>query len=240
MTRIAARFCGPPESANGGYCAGILANALQGAVEVTLRRPPPLERELELRGGQEHAELWHAEELIAEARCASLELAVPQAPSFERALELSRHYFGHRRHHFPGCFVCGPARAVGDGLRIFPGAERVGQPVVAPFRPDASLVDERGIMRPELVWAALDCVGYFAAAAPDYPIALLGRMTAQLSAPVELDERCVVLGWSLGRAGRKLHAGTALFGADGRLCGLGQQTWILLATHQGQAPPWRL
>jgi hypothetical protein len=233
MTRIGTRFRGPPESANGGYCAGILADALAGAVEVTLRRPPPLEQELELRVEPERAELWHVDELVAEARCASLELTVPEPPSFERALELSRHYFGHRRHHFPGCFVCGPARAAGDGLRIFPGADRVGQPVAAPFRPDASLADPSGVVRPELVWAALDCPGYFAGAAPDYPVALLGRMTAQLLAPVRVDERCVVLGWALGRAGRKLRAGTALFGDDGRLCGVAEQTWILIATHQG-------
>jgi hypothetical protein len=58
-------------------------------------------------------------------------------------------------------------------------------------------------------------------------------MTAQLLAPVGVDERCVVLGWALGRAGRKLRAGTALFGNDGRLCALAEQTWILIATHQG-------
>lgn len=235
MTRIATRFRGPPDSANGGYCAGILANALDGAVEVTLRRPPPLEQELKLQVQPERAELWHGESLLAEARRAPLELTAPEPPSFERALELSRHYVGHRRHHFPGCFGCGPARTVGDGLRIFPGADRVGQTVAAPFCPDPSLVDAAGFMRPELVWAALDCVGYFAAAAPDYPVALLGRMTARLSARVELDERCVVLGWALGRAGRKLHAGTALFGADGQLCGLAEQTWILLATDRRQA-----
>src|SRR4051812_33728415 len=55
MTRIGTRFRGPPESANGGYCAGILADALAGAVEVTLRRPPPLEQELELRVEPERA-----------------------------------------------------------------------------------------------------------------------------------------------------------------------------------------
>jgi hypothetical protein len=224
--RIASRFSGPPESGNGGYCAGLLAKALDGAVEVTLRRPPPLEQPLSLVVEQERAELRHGDELVAEARQTALELEVPSAPSFARAVELSQHYVGHAKHHFPGCFVCGPARAAGDGLRIFPGAEHEGEVVAAPFRPDVSLSQSGGLLPAELVWAALDCVGYFATAQPDYPVALLGRMTAELLGSVHVDEPCVVIGWSLGREGRKLRAGTALFGADGGLRGRAHQTWI--------------
>ena len=227
--RIASRFCGPPDSGNGGYCAGLLANALGGAVEVTLRRPPPLEQELRLVVEPARAELCHGDQLVAEARQTPLELTVPSAPSFARAVELSQHYVGHTKHHFPGCFVCGPARAVGDGLRIFPGAEHEGEPVAAPFRPDASLGQSGSFLPAELVWAALDCVGYFATAEPDYPVALLGRMTAELLGAVQVDEPCVVIGWSLGREGRKLRAGTALFGSDGRLRGRAHQTWISVA-----------
>jgi hypothetical protein len=35
-----------------------------------------------------------------------------------------------------------------------------------------------------------------------------------------------VLGWPLGEEGRKLYAGTALFGEDGRVLGAGRATWI--------------
>lgn len=225
--RIASRFCGPPSSANGGYCAGLLANTLEGSVEVTLRSPPPLERDLSVHPEPERVELRDGEQLVAEARRAALDLEVPSAPSWERAVELSRHYCGHRRHHFPGCFVCGPDRAAGDGLRIFPGGERGAELVAAPFLPDVSLRDQRPALGGEFVWAALDCVGYFASAMPDYPVALLGRMTAEVLAPIELEEPCVVIGWSMGREGRKLQAGTAVFGADGRLRGRALQTWLL-------------
>ena len=226
---IASRFCGPPDSANGGYCAGLLASSLEGSVEVTLRRPPPLGQPLSLYVEPQRAELRHAEQLVAEARNATLDLAVPPPPSFARATELSQHYVGHAKHHFPGCFVCGTARAVGDGLRIFPGAEQPEELVAAPFVPDASLSRADGVIGSEVVWAALDCVGYFACARPDYPIALLGRITAEVPSRVEVDESCVVIGWTLGREGRKLHAGTAVFGADGRLCGRAHQTWISIA-----------
>jgi hypothetical protein len=236
MMRIASRYCGPPDSANGGYCAGSLAGLLGGAVEVTLRKPPPLERELSVELAEAQATLKDGAELVAEARKSSLDLVPPAAPSFEQAMRLSSHYVGHRAHHFPTCFVCGPARAVGDGLRIFPGAERSGMPVASPWVPDASLTDERDCVRSELVWAALDCVGYFAVGAPDFPVALLGRMTAEVSQNVRLGERCVVLGWSLGRDGRKLFAGTAVFGADGQLRARARQTWICLHGEPSSRP----
>ena len=99
----------------------MLAKALGGAVEVTLRRPPPLEQPLSLVVDQARAELRDGGELVAEARRTPLELEVPSAPSFARAAELSQHYVGHAKHHFPGCFVCGPARAAGDGECRLPG-----------------------------------------------------------------------------------------------------------------------
>ena len=43
---IAKRFCGPPRSGNGGYVCGSLAAFVEGTAEVTLRRPPPLDRPL--------------------------------------------------------------------------------------------------------------------------------------------------------------------------------------------------
>jgi hypothetical protein len=238
--RIASRFCGPPDSGNGGYSAGLLAAQLSGVVEVTLRCPPPLETDLRVQREPEAVNLLDGERLVAEARPTSLELDIPEPPSHEHATALSRHYVGHRRHHFPTCFVCGPARAVGDGLRIFPGAEQPGQAVAAPWTADASLADASGLVRPEFVWSALDCVGYFATGSPDYPMSLLGRMTAQVLDAPRVGEQCVVLGWSEGRDGRKLHAGTAVFGADRRLLGRALQTWIRL---QSSFPPppasWR-
>ncbi|MDF3064731.1 MAG: hypothetical protein K0R38_332 [Polyangiaceae bacterium] len=226
---VARRFCGPPDSGNGGYSAGLLATALGGAVEVTLRRPPPLERELSRVVSGTRAELKDGEGLIAEARHAEVNVMPPPAVSFERASELSTHYIGHTKHHFPGCFVCGPARAEGDGLRIFPGHEQRDQPMAAPWTPDASLADESGRLPTEIFWAALDCIGYFAAGAPDYPVALLGRMTAELGGEIAVGERYVLLGWPLAREGRKLHAGTALYDASGNVRGRARQTWILLA-----------
>src|SRR5688572_26570132 len=127
--QIATRFRGPPESGNGGYTCGLLAERLGGPACVTLKKPPPLERTLVIRGGQ----LLDGEELVAEAELAELELHIPNAPSFDEAAQSSTHYAGHAQHIYPECFVCGPARAPGDGLRIFAGRSRPDQPVIAPW-----------------------------------------------------------------------------------------------------------
>jgi hypothetical protein len=224
------RFCGPASSGNGGWTCGLLGSKLGGTVEVTLRKPPPVGRPLRLLGqGDDELRLLDGDELIAEARRTSLDLDLPAPPSFNRAVTLSSYYVGHRVHYFPTCFTCGPGRAQGDGLRIFAGRERAEDPVAGPWIPAASVADASGRVNPEVYWAALDCPGYWGVAAPDHPTALLGRMTADIPRRLSAGERCVVVGWSLGREGRKLHAGTALYGEDGRLIGRARQIWITVA-----------
>jgi len=39
---IEKRFCGSPNSANGGYVYGLLARHIDASAEITLRAPPPL------------------------------------------------------------------------------------------------------------------------------------------------------------------------------------------------------
>jgi hypothetical protein len=222
------RFRGPPSSGNGGYCAGLLAEELVGAVEVTLHSPPPLERALQLTVGEQQAALFAGEVRVANARVTPLDLAVPAAPTIDEAEACTSRFAGIEAHLFPECFVCGPARAPGDGLRIFPGRADGLPLVAAAFIPDATLTD--GVsdvpVRAAVAWAALDCPGYFAAAHGER--ALLGRMTAELTRLPLAGERCVVIGWPLGREGRKIYAGTALFDATGVLLGRARQTWITL------------
>ncbi len=227
--RVAARFCGPPRSGNGGYVSGLLAHYLgPGPVEVTLRSPPPLERmlrvEVERVAGSEHARLFDASLLIAEARSSQLVLDVPAPPSFAQAEEWSHGYPGLTSHAFPGCFTCGPARAVGDGLRIFAGPSPDRSLLAATWLPDASLADSDGAISTAVAWAALDCPGYFAAAHPAF--ALLGRICAEVPLQLTATTRYIVMGWSLGAEGRKFHAGTAIFDEAGVLHGRAKQTWI--------------
>lgn len=222
---IASRFRGPLASGNGGYTCGVAAALVGGVAEVMLRKPPPLERPLVV-DRTEGVTLKDGEDVIVQARAAELSLDVPAPPSFEDAEARSRHYVGFSAHPFPECFVCGPERAEGDGLRIFAGRDSGEKLVAAPWVPHASLCDAEGRVLPEVLWAALDCPGYFAIGEP--VIALLGRMTATVSPVVSQGERCVVIGWSLGQEGRKLHTATALFSASGQCVGRSRQIWVKL------------
>lgn len=222
------RFRGPPESGNGGYVCGLLGRNYRGAAQVTLRKPPPLDRELVLAGhGSEELRLMDGDELVAESIPADLEIEVPEPPDLDTARTASRGYIGFADHHFGGCFVCGPDRREGDGLRIFAGDVAGRDLVAAPWKPDASLGGDDGLVRSEYLWAALDCPGYFALHTDRPPsLMLLGRFVARLETGVRPGDDCVVIGWDLGRDGRKHHAGTALFAASGKCVGAARATWI--------------
>jgi len=223
---IPRRFCGPPTSANGGYFAGRIA-ALAGVnVAVRLLKPPPLDTELEvIEVDKGMLEVRHAGEIIASTR--PERVAAPQLtpPAYFEAVEASRHYSGFERHPFPTCFVCGPQRARGDGLRVFPGQLRGRPQVAAPWVADSSLDAGDGKVRPEFMWAALDCPGWLGCL-PDARVALLAELSAHLDRRVHIDERCFVVGWRSGGGGRKHEAGTALYDEDGELCAYAHALWI--------------
>src|SRR5512139_2585790 len=117
---IARRFNGPPDSGNGGYVCGALAVATGEDVRVRLMAPPPLDRAMAVEPGEQPGTwvLRDGNRAIASATLAQLELAVPSAPPYVQAVWAAQHYVGFKQHSFPDCFVCGPHRRRGDGLRI--------------------------------------------------------------------------------------------------------------------------
>jgi len=227
MLVIGRRFRGPPESGNGGYTCGMLAAAAGKPVEVRLMRPPPLDKPLEIRDDAEHSGLvlMDGEEAVASAVPKTVELAVPQPPSYSRALAAVSGYQGFREHAYPGCFVCGPERERGDGMRIFASPIEGSDLVAAAWLPNRSLAGPGGKVLPEFMWAALDCPGFFASGGAASG-ALLGLYAARVDRCVHISEACVVIGWPLGHDGRKHHTGTAIFDGAGELCGRATATWI--------------
>lgn len=220
------RFRGPPRSGNGGYTCGLLGAALDGPACVRLHRPPPLERPLLIALEDGQARLLDGGEPVAEGRRAAIDLAVPDPPPFAAAVAAAEHYVGRHGHAFPQCFVCGPRRAPGDGLRIFAGSA-AGPVLAAPWVPDASLAGDDGRIRPEFLWAALDCPGAFAVLPlPPGMTVVLGELCAEVRADLVPGEPCVVQGWPLGAEGRKRWAGTSVHTAHGRLVGRARATWI--------------
>lgn len=211
---IEARFNGPPGTGNGGWSAGVFARAYggQGPVEVTLRRPPPLDTALTLTDDQV---LDPAGEVIAQLRPAEeLDDVVPPV-DLATARAASAAYPGLTDHPFPGCYVCGPQRL--DGLRIFPGRLPDGR-TAAPFQAPAQV-------SVATVWAALDCPGGWAVIEAGRPY-VLGRIAAHVEALPRPGDECVVTGAVVEAVGRKALVRTSLYGPDGALLGHARATWI--------------
>lgn len=224
------RFCGPPASGNGGYVCGRIARFIDGAAQVTLRRPPPLDRPLVLESTKMNAvRLLDDIGPIADARPSDIRAAAPYCPSFAEAQAAMRNYSGFRHHFYPGCFVCGPDRSEGDGLRIFAGPVPDRKYVAAPWVPHHSLADATGMVKTEFIWAALDCPGYFAINPDRHRYMLLGRLSAVITGRVETGEKFIVVGWHIGSDGRKHTAGTALYTQSGSHCGNAKAIWIEVA-----------
>ena len=224
---IERRYRGPPESGNGGYVCGRLAQFLEGdSVSVRLHAPPPLEKRLEVRSSENVASLYDGDALVAEARVSAAAITPVEPPGYQEAKAASQQYRGFQSHWFPSCFVCGPQRNLHEGLRIFPGPIEGRSLVAAPWIPDPSLASANSMVRPEFLWAALDCPGAFAFPEPHESVVLLGQLQVSLCGAVTVGEQCVVVGWELNHKGRKHFTATALFGESGACRGVGLGTWI--------------
>jgi hypothetical protein len=234
------RFCGPPKSGNGGYVCGLLAGHIGAQAEVSLLAPPPLGRRLTIVAGEHGTELREEETTLARGRIVRVD--VPDIPivSFREARDaVRRSPYDESRHPLPTCFVCGPRRPKGDGLRISPQPlpprpdSRPGT-LAAPWMPYANLSGDDGAVAGEFVWAALDCPTGFAVAGAQHlgmtgtePI-LLGRMSARIKRRPCPGDRCAIVAWPTGRDGRKLFASSALLSSAGEILAIAQATWLVV------------
>jgi hypothetical protein len=235
---VANRFCGPPDSGNGGYVCGLLGRYVVGDAEVTLRHPPPLERPLTIEPTDDGGAVARdGDDVVAEAVPTTLDIVLPAPVTVDdaqRAAAVSPFLRSPEEHPFPTCFVCGPNRAAGDGLRLFatpvPGRDDL---VGAAWTPDASLPRTAGDdtrVADEIVWSALDCPSSFSMYLEprlEGPY-VLGRLAAHLERSVSIGGRYVVVGWRVGVDRRKLFAGSALFDGEGVPVAFARATWVRL------------
>lgn len=222
---VPARFCGPPDSGNGGYTCGLLARELGGALECTLRMPVPLDVPLHFERRSEGGVLLHDGKIVVEARPATIDVTPPARVSMQAATEaLTASPALDPGHLFPTCFVCGPKRAARDGLRIFP-APVDGDTYVATWTPDGEFADEEQLLRPEFLWAALDCPTGFAAGFPRVGKLVTGRLAVEQRAAIRTGKSCLLMSWPVGVEGRK-HFSAACLYQDDRLCAVAKATWV--------------
>ena len=217
---IPRRFRGPEASANGGYTCGTIAELVDAdVVEVTLRKPPPLDVEFAVerdgdgdprsvrRRARRRGAAWRPRPRAAVgARFHRSEAALRRAPrrsrpSVPRLLRLR----AARRRTAP---APGPARgrsgrrAVGRGARARGRAVRVG---------GARLPRRLGRSAGRKPW-------HQPPRAPDRRIESRRRRATSASSSA---------GRSAPADGRKRHAGTALFRGD-TLLALGRAVWFTM------------
>jgi hypothetical protein len=242
---IAAKFRGPPKSGNGGYVSGVISDAFtrgvhnlpnQGAVEVTLRAPIPLDQPLTTQREGESFFVRHGDTLIAEATTKTLQMEVPTPATWDEAIALREQSYSFPlginplfktplRGIHPVCFCCGAELDRTQGAHVYSAPLKEKRQVAAAWLPDTSLAVD-GVVRPEMVWTALDCPGQMAWMAEGTRTGMLGRLTARIERSVHAGERCVVIGWTMGNEGKKYFAGTALFNSSNELCAYAKAVWI--------------
>lgn len=227
---ISRHFRGPPDSAQGGYACGLVAERVEGpCAAVSLRLPPPLERPLELlRGDDGTVNLLDGDRLIAEGSPADLRLDLPEPVSREEAQRASAGCPWTDRHPFPGCFGCGPERSQDEAVAIAMGPVAGSDLFAAPWTPGTELAGDDGVLSPLFVWVALDCPTAAPAVLDDAPPSVLGSLSGRLVAPIRAGRPHTVVAWLLGHDGRKHRAGAAIHGPDGELCAYSEGLWIEL------------
>jgi hypothetical protein len=232
---IARRFRGPPNSGNGGYSCGRLAAFIDGPAEVTLRKPPPLELEMQVAREEDTVAMYAGDQLIASARPVEPWDVGAAAPAFEEAVAATGRTFDSAVHKLPMCYVCGPDREPGDGLRIFcgpldPDDSGWSGTVAAPWIPEPYMADADGRISTQYVWAALDCPTAYASGSPaGFPTILLGRQAVSILQRPAVGEKCIIAAQQTGRDGRKYFAEASLFNEAGIPFAHCRATWIEVA-----------
>lgn len=234
---ISERFRGPPDSGNGGYCAGVLAERLGGSAAVRLKAPIPL-----------HVPLAFASDSTAAGPCERLyrlddgqELAIawpepaedqpPPLPDPEHLARLTDAFSRPPDGPFAHCFGCGEARRDGDAIRVLggqlPGSGLSG----SRWRAHENFADANGALAPRYVWTALDCTGGLAAQYLDPRPMLTGTMQVRIERPVMAGEEYAVLAWPIGQEGRKVITGTAIYDLSGTVQAVGRLIWITIPNY---------
>ena len=224
------RFRGPPESGQGGYSCGLVAERIAAdSVTVTLRSPPPLDRPLQIDGDQELVKLLDGDILVAEGAADELDLDVPDPVSLDAARRASEQpFWAEHIHPFPGCFGCGFERNQQEAVAIWMGADGDSGLMAGIWTPSPDFAGDDGAVTKLVTWAALDCPTATGANLPLDGVSVLGRLSCRSVAPIRPGHPHTVVAWPISDDGRKHLAGCAIHDADGRLCAYSAGLWIEL------------
>lgn len=214
--------------AHGDYLAGLLAQRHGQTLQVTLRKPPPLDTALLL---DDDLTLWDtAGSLIMEAGPTEVESDLPMVSTVEAGGHPPHPRF--QRHPYPLCFVCGTERTDGFGLR-FSAPDNQGR-TLGVWTPSGPLVPADELVPVALVWAVVDCLSAWSFADhwgdPAWWPAVTGQMAVELLGPVRRDRPHAVVGRTAGRQGRRIRVEAAIADAEGSVRARAETTWITVPT----------
>jgi hypothetical protein len=233
IVRVPRWFQGPTGSGQGGWTSARLADLIGRPVTVRLRAPVPLEVDLEVDATADGG--WrcrHGELLVAEASPWEPDVGDTAAVTVEQATAArGRFPVPAEDHPVPHCFSCGLQP---DGMRVHAGPlgedpERFATDWTAP--PWADRGD--GVVDHAVLWAALDCTAaWYACCHPVPRQAVTAQFAVEVLRPVAAGERLALVSWSGAGApdweGRKRHASSVAFDAEGQTVARAASFWIAL------------
>jgi hypothetical protein len=108
--------------------------------------------------------------------------------------------------------------------------------MAAPWIPGQTLADDEGLVRPEFVWAALDCPTGWAATLmpPIQKVVVLGTLAVDVYNRPQVGRRHILVSWPMASERRKFCAAAALWSEDRCLLAVARATWIQVS-HAGRA-----
>ena len=230
---IPKQFCGPPSSGNGGYFCGTVASFFEHSVEIRLKAPPPLDTPMQIERGQELSQVFVGDTLIAQVR--PLLENIEPAPWINRddATDCSDKGLAGSliNHPFPTCFVCGPNRHEGDGMRVFTGPQKDTNLFGARWHAHPAWSSNGTTIDPKYVWSALDCPSSGPAFATSVEAGsdiayVLGTLSVQIHRDVKVGEDYSIVCATDERHERLYRTRVSLYGLDQEPLATGAAVWI--------------
>lgn len=220
---------GPSGSANGGYVAGLLGDALRGKPStVRLNRPVPVDTPVFIYRRGDSAFIRHEDEIVATAELT--DEMIPTTPFVEPDEVAKGAIPDLDMGMFADCFVCGGGGSQGLGIDI--RALGDGR-FAALWHPATSTLIDGALVEAVYLRSALDCPGGFAALSANQTLAVTGTLTSRVEFLPEADSRLVVVGESTWVEGRKLGAVTSIYTETGDLVATASAVWISIQALTG-------
>lgn len=220
---------GPSGSANGGYVAGLLGDALRGKPStVKIHRPVPVDTPVFVYRRGDTAFIRHAEEVVATAELTNE--MIPATAFVEPDQVLAGDEPRLDMAMFAECFVCGEPAPRGLGIEV--RALDDGR-FAALWHPARSSHVEGPLVEARFLRSALDCPGGFAALTANQTLAVTGTLTSRVEFLPEADSPLVVVGESTWADGRKLGAVSTIFTESGDLVATATAVWISIQALTG-------